>query len=394
MPIITVRQLVDVLEKSQLLSSQQLDGLKGELARESDFPSRDALVLGERLVETGRLTPFQLQEVINHGAAATIGPYLLIDVLGEGGMGTVYSAENPYLKKRVALKVIKADALAGNSQAVERFRREMVMLGRLKHPSIIDALDAGQTPDGRLYLVMELLDGQNLQALIREKGPLAVDQACDCIRQTAEGLAYAHAKGILHRDIKPSNLLLCNDGTLKVLDLGLARPQFPDRRHSLTVLGKPMGTPSYMSPEQTIDATQLDERSDIYSLGCTFYHLLAGRPPFLPREGASPADAALEVMMMQREDRPVPLHEIRSDLPEPVCRLVARMLEKKPEDRPQSYAEMLKELRAIISTNPPDAEVFADEPMQAEPLPDALPLTEEPIQAEPILEALPPLEEI
>jgi len=212
-----------------------------------------------------------------------IGHYKLLAKLGQGGMGAVYTALHTKLDKVVALKVLPAEKLR-DEHAVARFEREMKAVGRLTHNNIVVAHDAGEADD-KHYLVMEHVAGTDVGHLARRIGKLPVAEACEIIGQAAEGLQHAYENNLVHRDIKPSNLMLANDGTVKLLDLGLARLESQERMSDeLTSTGQLMGTMDYMSPEQAVDTHAVDIRADIYSLGATFYKLLAGRAPFFGEE--------------------------------------------------------------------------------------------------------------
>jgi serine/threonine protein kinase len=209
-----------------------------------------------------------------------VGPYRLLEPLGAGGMGTVYRALHTHLGKVVALKLLRS-SWRDVPEAVGRFRREMRAAGRLRHPNLVEAYDAGA--EGVPYLAMELVAGLDVARLLQGHpgGRLAVADACEVVRQAAAGLQHAFENGLVHRDLKPSNLLLTPDGTVKVLDLGLALPRSATPGQAdLTGAGQFLGTPDYMAPEQLLDPHTVDVRADLYSLGATLYHLLAGRPPF------------------------------------------------------------------------------------------------------------------
>ncbi len=211
-------------------------------------------------------------ELLNHPR------YRVLALLGAGGMGAVYKAEHRLMERLVALKVMAA-RLLGNAAMVERFRREVKAAARLAHPNIVTAHDAEQAGDLH-FLVMEYVEGTDLARVVAERGPLPVGEACDYVRQAAMGLQHAHEHGMIHRDIKPHNLMLTPQGTVKMLDFGLARlaGEAGSQPGGGTAQGTVLGTVDYMAPEQADDAHQADIRSDIYSLGCTLYHLLSGRP--------------------------------------------------------------------------------------------------------------------
>jgi WD40 repeat protein/tRNA A-37 threonylcarbamoyl transferase component Bud32 len=271
--------------------------------------------------------------------------YRVVCLLGAGGMGEVYKAEHRVMHRAVALKVINR-AYTSSRAAVERFRREVRAAARLSHPNIVttyDAEDAGTT----LFLAMEFVEGISLGRRVKERGPLSVAEACDCIRQAALGLQHAHERGMVHRDVKPDNLIRCLDGTVKVLDFGLAALA-AERNDGLTDTNVVMGTPDFMAPEQAEDARSADIRADVYSLGCTLYFLLTGSVPY-------PADTPQRKILAHR-DRPVPsLRRAVPDIPPRLAFIVERMLAKKPENRFQTPGEVAAALApfATVAVPPP-----------------------------------------
>jgi hypothetical protein len=268
---------------------------------------------------------------------AVLGSYRLQRALGKGGMGRVYQAVHVRLQKVVAVKVLPPTH--DSDTDVARFLREMEALGALAHPNIVSATDAGEA-GGRHFLVMEYVDGLDLGAVVRRHGPLTAADAAEAIRQAAAGLQYVHEHGRVHRDLKPSNLMLAADGTVKVLDLGLAllhrdRPAGDE----LTVSGQVMGTADYMAPEQWLDSHAVDIRADIYGLGCTLYKLLAGAAPF-----AGPDWATAQRKRTAHLEAAVPPLRDRPDVPEAFRAVLARMLAKDPDQRfptPAAVAEAL-----------------------------------------------------
>ena len=273
------------------------------------------------------------------------GQYRLLGKLGAGGMGTVYKALHKRLEKVVALKMLPADRMRDES-AVARFEREIQIIGKLEHPNIVAAHDAGET-DGIHYLVMELVDGIDLSALVKCIGPLPVAEACEIIRQAALGLEHAHQHGMVHRDIKPSNLMLTPDGRVKILDMGLALLQEKAGQpgQELTSAGQMMGTFEYMAPEQGSDSHEVDSRADIYSLGATLYKLLSGHAPL----GGEQCKTPYQRLMALANDEPEPITECRADLPEGLAEVVHHMLAHHPEQRFGGSAEVAAALEPFCS---------------------------------------------
>ena len=216
-----------------------------------------------------------------------IGQYQLLKQIGRGGMGLVYLARHLKLGRTVALKLLPGLHLSEKS-AIVRLQREIAATGRLQHPNIVFATDANEE-DGIDYLVMEHIEGIDVGRLVAALGPLPCPVACEIIRQAALGLAHVHGCGLVHRDLKPSNLMLAADGVVKILDLGLAllREGLPGNEESATQTGYLLGTADYVSPEQLHDPHDADVRSDLYSLGCTFYKLLTGHAPFSGSDNTS-----------------------------------------------------------------------------------------------------------
>jgi serine/threonine protein kinase len=268
-----------------------------------------------------------------------LGQYHVEAKIGQGGMGMVYRARHAHLKKLVAIKLLPPDC-TDDLAAVARFQREMEAIGRLDHQHIVRATDAGKTDDVP-FLVMELVEGIDLGRLIRLHGPLSLPQASALVAQAASGLQCAHEHGLVHRDIKPSNLLLSIKGELKILDLGLALLTRGAASSSvLTGVGLVMGTADYMAPEQWQASHAVDIRADIYSLGCTLYTLLIGRPPF----GGPEYKSAPQKMTAHFREPVKRLRDQRPDVPESVDDLLQRMTAKDPADRPATPSEVASAL--------------------------------------------------
>jgi serine/threonine-protein kinase len=301
--------------------------------------------LARELYRLGKLTKFQAQAVYQGKTRGLVlGNYILLDSIGKGGMGHVYKAQHKRMRRIVALKVLPA-AATQSKDLVKRFQREVEAAARLSHPNVVTAHDADED-QGIHFLVMEYVEGQDLSSVVKQCGPLPVAEAVEAIRQAAQGLDYAHQQGVIHRDIKPANLLRDKRGTIKLLDMGLARfsdagtPTGASVDHGLTLSGQVMGTLDYMSPEQALDTRTADARADIYSLGCTLHYLLTGHGPY-------GGDTLTKKLLAHRED-PVPsLRAVRPDVPEALDRLFQRMVAKRAEDRVQTMGEVLTELQQM-----------------------------------------------
>jgi serine/threonine-protein kinase len=336
----TVTDLVQQLSSGPLLNAER----RQELARlQASFG--DVRDLARELVQRGWLTPYQVNQLVQgRGHDLVLGPYVLLERLGEGGMGTVFKAQHTFLNRPVAVKLI-SQAQLGSGGAAERFLMEMQLVAHLDHPHIVRAFDAGQHGD-RYFLVMELIEGQTLARLVQQRGPLRTTWACACIRQAALGLQHASANGLVHRDIKPSNLMLSTprDGApvVKLLDLGLARPQRSESARDLTRTGTLMGTVDYLPPEQALDPRAVDVRADIYSLGCTFFFLLTGRAPF---QGVTDA----QILLQHQQQEPPAIEAQRPDVPAPVAAVLRRMLAKRAEQRFATAVEVAAALAPFAS---------------------------------------------
>jgi len=334
------------LRKSGLLSAADVEevALVGRTRRWQEWDELFEILARRRLVSiyAGRKI---LQGKVGE---LFFGPFALLDKLGEGGMGKVYRARRQTDGAIVALKVVRPHLLA-HPLIRRRYEREVAAALSLNHPNIVQVYEAGQH-EGRHYLVMEFIDGIDLSRLGKEYRPLAIPEACEYIRQSALGLHHAHERGFVHRDIKPSNIIVAGERHLpqaveaavaKILDMGLVRAIGADEEGveplELTREGVVVGTPDYMAPEQAKNSRRVDIRADLYSLGCTLYFLLAGRPPFA--EGT-----AIEKILKHQLDPVPPVRQYRPDVPAEVEELLLRMLAKQPQDRPSSALEVAQEL--------------------------------------------------
>lgn len=320
--------------KSELLSRTQIENYLEKL-REANTRASSIDELANAFVRDGLLTHFQV-ELLKKGRWKNFffgGKYKILDHLGAGGMGMVFLCEHRHMRRRVAVKLLTANQK--DSDAIMRFRQEAQAIAMLNHPNIVRAFDF-DCEQGLHYIVMEYIDGVSLQTLIDARGPISVARAVNFICQAACGLQHAADMGLVHRDVKPSNLMLDWIGTIKLLDLGLARIQsLPDAQTSSdtkTVLG----TADYLAPEQA-RRSSVDIRADIYGLGAVAYFLLTGRPPFY-------GGNVSQKLYRHQSEVPVRIDSINRNVPEGVARVIARMLEKSPNARYQTPREIVEDL--------------------------------------------------
>jgi serine/threonine protein kinase len=327
----TIDDFLDLVRRSNQVDGERLNDFLRQSEGSLPPEPRKLAVL---MVRAGLLTAFQAEQLLlGKWRGFAIGGYRILERLGSGGTGTVYLAEHEVMRRRVAIKVLPA-AYAEEPEVLERFRREAQAVAALDHPNIVRAYDFRR--EGELhFLVMEYVDGVSLQQLLAKEGPLEIAQACDYARQAAEGLQHAHEAHLVHRDIKPANLLVDRAGTVKLLDLGLAR-YAPDGTESVTKKfdeNTVMGTADYLAPEQALNLHAVDIRADIYSLGATLYCLLAGHPPFN-------AGTVTQKLLWHQMRDPRPLCEVRADVPPELAEVVARMMSKDREERYSTPAEV------------------------------------------------------
>ena len=331
--------------------------------------------LGKELLRRQWLTLYQLKEFQKGRAKGLfLGPYLVLDLLGEGGMGRVFKARHQRLGREVALKIIRKEKLS-NPVAVSRFRQEIHAAGQLAHPNVVLAFDSEET-DAGLFLSMEYVEGTDLTKYVRQHGPMAVPQACEAIRQAALGLQHAFERGMVHRDIKPSNLLYTPRGQVKVLDLGLAMlhaAEIPggENAHRVTQEGFVLGTPDFLAPEQAQNPMGVDIRADIYALGATLFYILSGKVPF---EGANPTEK-----LLKHVTHPAPsILTHRPDVPPQLDGIIRWMMAKQPGERPQTPAQVAAALTPFC---PPQSGAF--------PMPGGAPAMAAPARAFPSAPAAP-----
>ena len=281
----------------------------------------------------------------------TFGRYVIEKKLGEGGMGAVYRAIDSNLKRTVALKILPREK-AKNQILVKRFEAEAQAAARLRHENIVSVYDSGEL-DGFLFIAMEYVDGIDVQDLVMRKGGLSVMRSLDIMKQVARALEHAHEQTIVHRDIKPANLLIDRDGNVKLADMGLARSIAETEEAGITRAGTTVGTVDYMSPEQARDSKSADCRSDMYSLGATWYHMLVGKPLF-------PNGDLLNKITAHATAAPPDPRDIRPNVPESVVQIMHRMLEKKPARRYQTPTELIHDLENGFSATTDSEKASAD----------------------------------
>lgn len=339
---LSAAQLISVLQQSGLVEDVAVTEL---LERQGvSVESATAEQLAELLVQANLVTAWHASKLLRgKHKGFFLGKYKLLRLLGRGGMSSVYLAEHKVMKRRTAIKVLPYKMVADSSY-LPRFYREAQAVAALDHPNIVRAYDVDHVTDGDMqihFLVMEYVDGLNFFDLVKQQGPLDPQTAADYICQGARGLQHAHESGMVHRDIKPGNFIVDRQGTVKLMDLGLAivREENDSQEESITIINeeKVLGTADYLAPEQAVDSHLVDSRADIYALGCTFYYLLTGRAPF--EEGT-----LAQRLLAHQTKQPTPIQEYRDDVPESLIEIIDQMMVKDLEQRTQTAAEVVRQL--------------------------------------------------
>ncbi len=342
----SIDAFLEMVAKSGLVESERLQSFLQQNAGLSSTPRK----LAARLVTAGLLTRFQAQQLLlGKYRGFTLGKYRILERIGTGGHSTVYLAEHLVVKRRVAIKVLTTER-SSSPDALVRFYREARAAGTLDHPNLVKAYDVDRD-NGLHFIVMDYVEGASLQQIVSRFGPLSIEQAAHSIRQAAQGLQAAHAAGLVHRDIKPANILLDCNGVIRVLDLGLAL-FFKDKVDPLTLKfenNPVLGTADYVAPEQALNSHEVDSRADIYSLGATLYFLLAGQTLF-------PEGQIAQKLIWHQTCQPVSLRQLCPQVPAELAAVVERMIDKSPDRRYQTAAEVIEALAPWTATPlPPEA---------------------------------------
>ncbi|MCE2800277.1 MAG: protein kinase [Planctomycetaceae bacterium] len=363
---ISADKVIELIEKSKLVDPEAFAAHREVLASESD-PAllQDPIAVCKSFEDAGLLTRWQSEKILQGKYKGFfLGKHKLLGHIGSGGMSSVYLGEHMVLKHRRAVKVLPKSKL-GKTSYLERFQREAKAIASLSHPNIVRAYDIDNEKDTH-YIVMEYIEGVDLQILVKKHGPLPYPLVADYIAQAAHGLQHAHDQGLIHRDVKPANFLINTDGVIKVLDLGLALFQDQDDA-SLTMEynDKVLGTADYLAPEQALNSHTVDNRADIYGLGCTMYFLLTGHPPF-------PDGSISSRIIKHQNTMPPDIRVNRPDCPGELDGICVKMMQKDAKFRYQECNQVAQALEAWLAKYKADNPGVAIKPSRGMTLDDLL----------------------
>lgn len=334
-------EFVELVRRSGLVEEDQLAKCLAEAEKNAGKKPSTNDEIAQVLIQADLLTDWQAEKLLaGKHKGFMLGKYKLLRMLGKGGMSSVYLAEHTLMKRKVAIKVLPKNRVADTTY-LQRFRIEARAAAKLDDPNIVRAYDIDQHGDTH-YLVMEYVEGRDLHIVVKEEGPLKYERAADYIAQVARGLDHAHEMGLVHRDIKPANCLLDLNGTVKLLDMGLARLIGDEASLTLENNENVLGTADYLAPEQALNSHQADQRADIYSLGCTLYYLLTGHPPF-------PDGTISERLLKHQVEQAPSVFNDRPDAPSSLVNICNRMMAKDPDSRFQTAGEVTEQLTEWLS---------------------------------------------
>ena len=339
----SAKSFLKLLEQSQIVQEDRLKEALASLSGKADGRKVDISELADHLMNEGVITDWHVDKLRSGKYKGYfLGNYKLLRRIGSGGMSSVYLAEHAITNQKRAIKVLPRKRVSDKSY-LDRFYQEARAAASVNHPNVVRIYDICHERKTH-YMVMEYLEGSDLSQIVKTNGPLEIEQAVKYLILATEGLAHIHQQGLVHRDIKPANLLLTSEKDVKILDLGLALIE-QDDEESLTLMynEKVMGTADYLSPEQAVNSHDVDHRADIYSLGCTLYFLLTGKPPF-------PKGNLAQRIAMHQTQEPADIRESRQDCPDALAAICQQMMMKQPENRYPDCQTLKSELNGYLET--------------------------------------------